>query len=146
MGQLTTYLKNKLADHVLKGTAYTAPSKVYIALHTADPTVVGNVAEVTTATYPGYARQQVTTGATSNGSGTNSADLTWNVNAPAGITFTHVTIWDAVTAGNPLFYGRLEKWDPAANSGQGGYVANPKTMANGDVFRIPAGSLSVGFD
>ncbi|MBO0959562.1 hypothetical protein J1P26_07420 [Neobacillus sp. MM2021_6] len=129
MTKLTNYLENKLVDHVLRKTAYTSPTNVYVALHTADPTEAGNVAEVTTGAYPAYARQLLTVGAPTDGVGANSADLTWNVNA--AITFSHLSIWDAQTGGNPLFYGAL---------------AASKTMANGDVFRIPAGSLTVGFD
>ena len=123
---LTNYLENKLVDHVLRKTTYTSPTNVYVALHTGDPTEAGNVGE---ASFSGYARKQLTLGAPSNGISTNTADLSWDVGG--NVTISHVTIWDAATSGNPLFYGALDA---------------AKTVASGDIFRIPTGSLTVGFD
>lgn len=127
---LTNYLEGKLAEHVLRNMAYTPAANLYVALHTADPTEAGNVSEVTTAAYTSYARKQVTFNANSGGMCASAADLTWNIDG-SGVTISHISIYDALSAGNPLFYGPLN-------------VA--KTMANGEVFRIPAGNLSVGFD
>ncbi|MEH7093928.1 phage tail fiber protein [Neobacillus vireti] len=128
---LTNYLEGKLAEHVLRNTAYTPAAALYVALHTADPTEAGNVSEVTTAAYTSYARKAVTFNANSGGICASAADLTWNIDG-AGVTISHITIWDSVSgATNPLFYGPLNA---------------SKTMANGEVFRIPAGSLTVGFD
>lgn len=127
--RLTNYLENALTNHVFRNTAYPAPTTVHLALHTADPTEAGNISEVTTAAYPGYTRKAFTVGVPSNGLSTNGADITWNVDG--AVTFSHVSIWDAATGGNPLFYGPLNA---------------SKAMANGEVFRIPAGSLTVGFD
>jgi hypothetical protein len=128
--KLTNYLEDKLANHVLKSTAYSPPANVFIALHTADSTEAGNIAEVTTAAYPSYVRKQVAFGTVSNGMCGNSADLTWNIDG-GGVTFSHVTLWDAATGGNPLFHSELTQ---------------PETMSTGNVFRIPASQLSVGFD
>lgn len=129
MTKLSNYLENKLADHVLRNTAFTPPTNLYVALHTADPTEAGNVAEVTTAAYGSYARKQMTVGAPTNGVSTNNADLNWT-NCPA-ITISHISIWDSLTAGNCLFFGPLSA---------------AKTMASGETFKIVTGSLSVGFD
>jgi hypothetical protein len=129
MTKLTNYLEDKLVNHVLRNTAFTVPTTVYVALHTADPTETGAVAEVTTGTYPAYARKALTVGTPTNGLSTNSADLTWDT--LTAITISHVSIWDALTVGNPLYYGALTA---------------SKTMGAGDTFRIPTGSLSVGFD
>lgn len=126
MTRLTNYLENKLADHVFKNTAYAAPSTVYVALHTADPTEAGNIAE---ASFTGYARKALSVGTASNGVHTNSADLTWSIGS--AVTISHISIWDSLSTGNCLFYGPLSA---------------TKTMANGDTFKIVAGSLTVGFD
>lgn len=126
---LTTFLANKLVDHTLRKTAWTSPTNVYVGLHTASPTKTGNVGELTAAQMPGYARKALTLGAPANGSGASAADLNWDITASA--TITHATIWDAATGGNPLFQGPL---------------GESKTVANGDILRIPSGSLSVGFD
>lgn len=123
MTKLTNYLENKLADHVLRNTAYTPPANLYVALHTADPTEVGNVGETA------YARKQLTVGTAANGICSNSTDLTWSITST--VTVTHVSIWDALSSGNCLFYGPLSA---------------SRTMANGDTFKIVAASLTVGFD
>ena len=129
MTKMTNYLESKVAQHVLKNTAYTAPSTLYIALHTADPTEAGNVSEVTTGTYATYVRKAVTLGAESGGSCVSSADLTWD-SMPA-ITISHISVWDAATTGNCLLYGALTA---------------SKTMASGDSFRLASGQITLGFD
>lgn len=129
MTKMTNYLESKLANHVLKNTAYTPPTNIYVALHTADPTETGAVSEITTASFPTYARKQVIMGAESGGICLNSADILWD-NCPA-ITISHVSIWDALSGGNALFYGPL---------------SSAQVMASGNTFRYPTGQLSVGFD
>jgi hypothetical protein len=129
MTKMTNYLESKVAQHVLKNTAYTPPTTLYIALHTADPTEVGNVSEVTTGAYATYARKAVTLGAESGGSCVSAADLTWDT-MPA-ITISHISVWDALTGGNSLLYGAL---------------GASKTMASGDSFRLASGQITLGFD
>lgn len=129
MTKMTNYLESKLANHVLKNTAYTPPTTLYVAMHTADPTETGTVSEITTATFATYARKAVTLGAESGGVCLNSADVTWD-NCPA-ITISHLSIWDALTGGNALFYGPLTA---------------AQVMASGNTFRLPTGQLSAGFD
>ncbi|MGX1809752.1 phage tail fiber protein [Nocardia sp. NPDC055321] len=74
----------------------TGASTVYVSLHTADPTTVGN----NEATGGSYAR---VLGTWSSGSGgvLTMAELTFN--APNG-TFTHVGLWSASTSGT--FYDK----------------------------------------
>lgn len=129
MTKMTNYLESKLAQHVLKNTAYTAPTTLYIALHTADPTETGAVSEVTTGAYPAYVRKAVTLGAESSGSCVSSADLTWDTFT--ALTVSHISVWDAASAGNALFYGPL---------------GASKTMASGDSFRLASGQITLGFD
>lgn len=114
---------------MLRKTAYASPTAVYVALHTANPTEAGNVGELTTAAFPGYARKVLTVGAPVDGISTSTADLSWDVTA--NVKVTHGSIWDAATAGNPLFYGPL---------------GEEKTIATGDIFRIPSGQLTAGFE
>jgi hypothetical protein len=110
---------------MLRGTAFTPPSAVYVSLHTADPGETG-ANEVTGG---GYARQQVTFNAPSAGSMTNSNLLRWN-NMPA-VTITHAGLWDAASAGNPLWFGPLSA---------------AVTLSAGSAFEIAAGSLTVTID
>ncbi len=80
----------------------TRPTTWYVALHTADPTEDGSVAEVTDA---GYARESVAFTRTL-GEVDNDAAVTFGV-AVVAYTVTHVSVWDAVTAGNCLAKGAL---------------------------------------
>ena len=50
------YLETKVLDHVFAGTAYTAPSTLYVALFTAAPSDSGGGTEVSGG---GYARQTI---------------------------------------------------------------------------------------
>lgn len=101
MPGMSTYLSNKIIDHVLRNQAYTPVATVYASLHTADPGLTG-VNEVTGGT---YARQAVALTAGASQHTDNSALLSFTlmpaVTAP-GVTFAG--LWDASTAGN-FFYG-----------------------------------------
>ena len=56
-GAVSDYLENALLNHVFRGVAYTAPTAIYLALYTSDPTDANTGTEVSSG---GYARQQVT--------------------------------------------------------------------------------------
>ncbi|WP_078548643.1 phage tail fiber protein [Litchfieldia alkalitelluris] len=134
MSKLSNYLESALLNHVLRGTAMTAPAGVYVSLHTADPTDAGG-SEVTTTAYPAYTRKQATFNAPVSGANsttvTNSAELSWTYDGASSLTISHVSIYDASTAGNLLWHGALSA---------------SKTVANGDIFKIGAGNLTVGLD
>ena len=98
----TDYLENKVLDHVLRNTAFTQPSALYMALHTADPGDTGTASEVTGGS---YARQTIAFAAASSGTAANSGAVTFA--AMPAVTVTHFSIKDAVTSGNPLFVGPL---------------------------------------
>jgi hypothetical protein len=122
---ISDYYEDKILDHMLRGTAFTPPSTVYVSLHTADPGETG----ANELTGGGYSRKAVTFNAPSGGSMTNSADIDFP-NMPAA-TITHVALWDAASAGNCLWTGAL---------------TTAKTTNAGDTFRIPAGQLTVTLD
>ena len=46
MAAISTYLADKLFNHVLRNEVYTPPAKVYLALYTTDPTAAGTGTEV----------------------------------------------------------------------------------------------------
>jgi len=123
----SNYLETKILDHVFGGTAYTAPSTLYVALFTSDP---GDGNSGTEVSGGGYTRQTVTfttTGATtSNDSAVEYATATANYG-----TVSHIGIYDASSAGNLLAHASL---------------TSSKTIETGDVFRIPAGDLDITLD
>ena len=127
MAEFSNYLENAIINAVLRNTAYTSPSTVYVSLYTSDPTDADTGTEVSTSG-TGYARQAVTFGAPSNGVSTNSADVTFPTATSSFGTVTHIGIHDASTGGNLLFHTPLD---------------TSKTIDSGDIFKITTGNLSV---
>ena len=125
MSEMSNYLENALINGTLRATTYTAPTTVYLALYTTDPTDADTGTECSGTS---YARQAVTFGAPSNGVSTNSAAIEFPQAGGAWGTITHIGIRDALTVGNLLYHTPLDA---------------SKTIATGDVFRIAVGSLSV---
>jgi len=125
MAEMSNYLENALINVTLRATSYTAPTTVYVALYTTDPTDADTGTEVTGGS---YARTAVTFAAPSNGVSTNSADVTFPTATASFGTVTHIGLRDASTAGNLLYHTPLD---------------TSKTIAAGDVFKITTGNLSV---
>lgn len=130
---MTNYLENALLNHVLKGGgAFPQPANVYVALHTADPTETGSVAEMTTTDFSNYVRKLVTFGASVSGSISNAGtDLLWDFNGASAKTVSHISIWDSLTTGNPLFYGAL---------------TTAQTLNSGNQFKMAVGSITINLD
>ena len=125
MSGATNYLENEVLDHILGTGSYTSPTNVYVKLHTGDPgeDATGNAATETT-------RVEVTFGAASGGTATSNADVDWT-SVPASETFSHFSIWDASTSGNPLCKGAL---------------TSSVSVTSGDDFTIASGDLTVSLD
>jgi hypothetical protein len=120
MSAMSDYLENKIIDHILRGTPYTAPSgNVYIGLLTTTPSDTGGGTEVSGGS---YARANVAatlsgwTG-THGGSGAVSSGTSGFANNATSIVFPAPSanwgvvngfgMYDAYTGGNLLFYGNL---------------------------------------
>lgn len=99
VGLATTNLANNWLN-MLRGTAFTAPAGTYIKLHTADPGAAGtaNPSAVTT-------RSQATFSAASGGALALSNSPSFTMTATE--TITHISVWDASTAGNFLWSAAL---------------------------------------
>jgi hypothetical protein len=90
-------LANKWLD-MLGGTAFTAPAGTYVKLHTGDPGASGTA----NAAAGDTTRKQVTWAAASGGSkGMTSMSGVWT-NGGTSETVSHISLWDASTAGNFL--------------------------------------------
>lgn len=129
MAGFSNYLETEILDHVFAGNAYTAPTTLYLALHTADPAEDGSGAEVSTSG-TAYSRQTVTFTVSGNTATTDAAVEYSTATADFG-TVSHVAVWDAATAGNMLAFAAL---------------TSSKTIETGDVFRVPAGDLDIELD
>jgi len=125
MSEMSNYLENALINVTLRATSYTAPTTVYVALFTSDPTDAGSGTEVSGGS---YARTAVTFAAPSNGVTTNSADVTFPTATGTWGTVGWIGINDALTTGNLLYHTALD---------------TSKTVTSGDIFKISTGNLSV---
>src|SRR6478609_8112050 len=88
---------------MLAGTAFTAPTNTFIKLHTADPGAAGATAAAAGDTN----RKQVTWSAASAGSKSMSSMAGSWTNGGTSETLSHISGWDASSAGNFLFSAAL---------------------------------------
>jgi hypothetical protein len=110
---MSNYLENEVLDHILRGTsgAWTAPTALYLSLHTSDPGEAYTSGEVSGGS---YVRQVVMFSAAASGasalsptaSGAYPGSYVEFTGMPAA-TVTHLGIWDASTSGNLLCSGAL---------------------------------------
>jgi hypothetical protein len=122
MAGFTDYSADATLTTQLAGTRY-------VALHTGDPGATGANNEVGAGV--GYAREA----ATFSGSGrsrSNDADVVFGPASGGGFgTVSHISIWDAASAGNCLWYG-------AADDSQAVALGVTGTLVAGDlVVSIP---------
>jgi hypothetical protein len=119
---LGSTVANAILDALCRSVTWTEPVAFYVKLHLGDPGASGasNAAAETT-------RKAVTFSAASAGAITNSADIDWTAVA-ATETVTHISFWDASTAGNFLGSDQLN--------------ASASLSAGGD-FTIAAGDLDI---
>ena len=118
---LSNYAEDKIVDAICNNASF-AVAQVYTKLHIGDPGEdgTGNAAGETT-------RKSTSFGASSGGVGTSDALLEWT-NVSTSETYSHVSFWDASTAGNCLGSGAL---------------TSSKVVTAGDTFQIPSGSLTL---
>jgi hypothetical protein len=136
MSAASNYLENKVLDHVLTATSYTAPSTRYLALFTntsgsaATNLEAGTLTDEVTTSSSAYARKAVTFAAASSGSSATNATVTFDAATANWGTITHVAVMDGGTAGsgNVLFWGA---------------VTTSKTIETGDTFQVTSGNLTV---
>jgi len=122
VGIATVNVANKFLDLLCRAQAWTAPAGFFVKLHTADPGSAGATAAAGNTTRVG-----VTFSAASGGSITNSASVDWTSVSTAE-TYSHISFWDASSAGNFL--------------GSAALTAS-KTVAVGDNFSLPASNLTI---
>lgn len=118
---LSSSIVAQLLDALLNSVAFDGPAQIFAKLHVGDPGSAGSSNPATNTT-----RQEVTFGAASGGGIANDADIVW-LAVPAGEDFTHVSLWDHVSAGNFLGSG----------------VVTATAVSASDNFTIQAGELDV---
>lgn len=124
MAGFSNYLENKVVGHVFGGSAYTAPSTLYVALYTSAPSDTGGGTEVSGGA---YARQTAAFTISADTASNTSAIEYPTATANYG-TVVAVGVFDASSSGNLLAYGNLTA---------------SKTVSTGDVFRFNAGAIDI---
>ena len=132
MSAASNFLENKVLDHVLTATTYTAPLTRYLALY---KNISGNAAtnlesgiltdEITGGSYQ---RKAVTFSAAVNGTSSTDVTVTFDTATANWGTVTHVAVIDSLSGGQVLFWGA---------------VTTPKVIETGDTFQVTAGNLTV---
>ena len=133
----TNYLERRILHYIFKNNSlsFSSPGdSLYVGLATA--VSAAETGSLTEANFTNYVRKQVvaanwtTIGADSTDTQTakNAANIEYPASGGTNNTITHVFIADALTGGNILFVGELDV---------------SKVIADGDIFRINAGNLTV---
>ena len=128
----STYLANKIANHVYRATSYTSPAAVYVALFTSTATLAELKAGTLTNEVTGgaYARVAATFGAPTDGDGSAST-VTFPTASAGWGTVRFTAIMDASTAGNVLSYAQL---------------SSDVVVSSGNTFQFNSGSLAETVD
>lgn len=119
---IASAIANSWLDGLCRSVTWTEPAAFYLKLHTGDPGASG-----TTAAAGETTRQAVTFSAASAGAITNSAAVTWT-NVSTTETVSHVSFWDASSAGTFLGSDAL---------------AVSRSLTAGDTFEIAIGDVDL---
>jgi len=120
---LSEAVANAILDAYCRSVAWTEPAEFWVKLHVGDPGSAGtaNAASETT-------RKQITFSAASGGAITNSVQAQWTSYPVGTDTITHVSFWDASTAGT--FVGSDD-------------LATSRTPGSGDTVTLSVGDLDL---
>ncbi len=137
-GSATDYLETKALQHFLRIAVAAQPAGIFLALCT---TIPSDTAAGTEVVGGAYARQPCTFAMVGGqaGAAANTATVDYPVATANWGTITHLEIWDAVTAGNRLWYGPLV--DPSD-----GVTPISRQILTGDILRLQAGAIVVTAD
>jgi hypothetical protein len=122
---MSDYLENEILDHILSTGSYTMPTAVYVGLSTGSFNDDNSGTELTGSN---YARVAATFTAAASGTTSNSAAVEFNAATGSWGSISHFGIFDAASSGNLLIHGAFT-------------VA--KTIASGDILKIPTGDLDI---
>jgi hypothetical protein len=128
MSSFTNYTENLVLTWLLTTGSATRPTAWYVGLFTAAPSDTGGGTEVSGSGYAREATGTITVSGTAT-TATNAAAIEFDPASGGNWgTITHAAIFDASTGGNMIAWAEL---------------TTSRTINDGDVFRIPAGSLTV---
>jgi hypothetical protein len=125
MSALSDYLENEILDHILSVGSYTMPTNVYVGLSTGSFADDNSGTELTG---NNYARVVASFGAASGGTSSNDAAIEFAAATGSWGSVSHFGIFDAASSGNLLIHGAF---------------TTAKTIASGDILKIPTGDLDI---
>lgn len=125
MSSASNYLKTAIIDGVLRGTTYTAPTTVYIALYSDTQTDADAGTELSG---NGYARIAIAFDADTAGVTQNTSELVWTASGGAWSGAVSWGIRDASSAGNLLVHSTL---------------TTTRTLSDGDTLTLAAAELDI---
>lgn len=129
MGSFSNYTENKWLGHVLKDTAFTKPTALFLAYSTTDFTEDGSGASEPVGA--GYARKtclaQFATGAATRII-SNDGDIVFDQATGSQGTIGYWAVFDAITGGNMLCYGAF---------------AAAKAIGNGQTPKVLTGEIDI---
>jgi hypothetical protein len=128
MSSFSDYTENLVLTYLFTNGSVTRPTAWYVGLFTAAPSDTGGGTEVSGNGYVRKATGTITVSGTGT-TATNSAAIEFAAASGGNWgTVTHAAIFDAETSGNMLAWAQL---------------TTARTINDGDVFRVPASSLTV---
>ena len=128
MASFSDYTENLVLNFLFTTNTATRPTEWYVGLFTGAPSDTGGGTEVSGSGYARVATGTITVSGTAT-TATNSAAIEFDPASGGNWgTITHAAIFDAETSGNML------AWAPLTVS---------RIINDGDVFRIPASSLTI---
>lgn len=129
MSAFSDHLENKVLDHLLGKTTYTAPDTLYFALFTTAPNDAGGGVEVSGNAYTRAALANNTTNwaTAASGSKSNSVQITFPAATGGWGNVVAVGIFDQSSGGNLLFWTTIPS----------------RAIVSGDVPRFAAGGITL---
>jgi hypothetical protein len=127
MSGLSTYAAGKFLGWIKGTSAGTAPTALYVALFSSDPTDSGSGGTEVTTTIEAAGRVAVTFGAVAAKKIANDADVDFG-NADGAATVSHVGVFDASTSGNMIGSFAL---------------SSPRAVGAGDPVKFAIGDLVI---
>jgi len=129
MSSFSDYTENLVLTWLFTTSSATRPTAWYVGLFTGAPSDSGGGTEVSGNGYARVATGTMSVSGTTPTTATNGSAIEFAAASGGNWgTITHAAIYDADTGGNLIAWGAL---------------TTSRTINDGDVFRIPAGSLDV---
>ncbi len=125
MSAMSDYLENEILDHILSVGSYTMPTAVYVGLSTGSFNDDNSGTELSGSN---YSRVAATFSAASSGATSNSAAVEFAAATGSWGSVSHFGVFDAASSGNLLIHGAF---------------TTAKTIASGDILKIPTGDLDI---